>query len=234
MPASGTSSDSSTKGAKLAALIARVEHEDRHKRRKRSKSFWTWASWLTRRINEIEMVLWDRYPDRILPDDDAGYDDLRIVLHHIGRHTGPNVESTMRMWIAKYTPWLDEDEGDALVRYYIASKKKLPKADTLARFMGLNYADRKRIGRAYGKAIRTIGAIDATKAERKAMRKAEQRLADKARQQDARRAASAKPHAESQARTKPWEAEGISRPTYYRRQKAKMAREHRFVEHNTA
>ena len=63
--------------------------------------------------------------------------------------------------------------------------------------MGLKYADRKRIGRAHGKAIRTIGAIDATKAERKAMRKAEQRLADKARQEANRRAVGAKPHAES-------------------------------------
>ena len=191
------------KGAKLAALIARIDREERTKRRKR-KSFWSWASWLTRRISEIELVLWNRYHDGILPDDDAGRDDLRIMLHHIGRHTGSNIESAMRKWIAMRAPWLDEDEGDTLIRYYLASKKKLPKADTLARFMGLKYADRKRIGRAHGKAIRTIGAIDATKAERKAMRKAEQRLADKARQQDIRRAAGAKPHAESASRAQPW------------------------------
>lgn len=189
----------STRGAKLAALIARIEREDRRKQRKRdNKSFWNWNSWLTRRIIEIEMVLWDRYPSRELPDDDAGRADLRIVLHHIGRHTSPNIESAMRTWIAKHTPWLDEDEGDALIRYYLASKKKLPKADTLAGFLGLKYADRKRLG------VRTIGAIDATKAERKAMRKAEQRLADKARQEANRRAAGAKPHAESASRAQPW------------------------------
>jgi hypothetical protein len=202
-----------TRLASLDPEIQRLKHAEIAKRYKQPK-FWNWASWLTRRITEIEMVLWDRHPDGELPDDDAGRDDLRIMLHHIGRHTSPNIESAMRTWIAKHTPWLDKDEGDSLIRYYIASKKKLPKADTLARFMGLKCADRKRLG------IRTIGAIDATKAERKA----EQRLMDKVRQEANRRAAGAKPHAESASRTKPWEADGVSRRTWYRRQKAQMAR----------
>ena len=208
--------------ASLDPKVQRLKHAEIAKRYGKAKS-WSWASWLTRRINEIQMVLWDQYPNRELPDDDAGHDDLRIVLHHLGkRRTNP--EGKMRQWIAEHTPWLDEDEGEALIRYYLASKKKLPKADTLARFMGLKYADRKRIGRAHGKAIRTIGAIDATKAERKAMRKAEQRLADKARQEANRRAVGAKPHAESASRTKPWVTEGVSRRTWYRRQSAQMAR----------
>ena len=163
--------------------------------------FWNWNSWLALQIKEIELVLWDRYRDGILPNDDAGRDDLRIVLHHLGWRANPN-EDAMRTWIAAWAPWLDEDEGDSLIRYYLASEKKLPKADTLARFLGLKYADRKRLG------VRTIGAIDATKAERKAMRKAEQRLADKARQETNRRAAGAKPHAESASRTQPWLAAG--------------------------
>ena len=43
------------------------------------------------------------------------------------------------------------------------------------------------------------------------------KVRDKDQKAAKRRAEGAKPHAESAARTKPWEAEGISRRTYYRR-----------------
>ena len=114
---------------------------------------------------------------------------------------------------AEHTPWLDEDEGDQLIRRAIASEKKLPKADTLARFLGLTYADRTRLG------ICTIGAIDATKAQRKALHKEKWRKLDKARQEANRRAAGAKPHALSASRTRPWEAFGIKRRQWERRGK---------------
>jgi hypothetical protein len=215
-----------TRLASLDPEVQLVKHEEIAKRYERKqKGFWSWNSWLKRRLNEIELVLWDRYADRVLPDDDAGRDDLRIFLHHQGRCVGGKNASTMRAWIAEHAAWLDEDEGDQLIRHYIASEKKLPKADTLARFMGLTYADRERLGRLLvvskprSRGIRTIGAIDASKAKRKVLNEAKWLELAKARAAAARRAAGAKPHAESASRTKPWEAFGYSRSTWERKGK---------------
>ena len=61
--------------ASLDPKVQRLKHAKIAKRYGKAKS-WSWASWLTRRINEIQMVLWDQYPNRELPDDDAGHDDL--------------------------------------------------------------------------------------------------------------------------------------------------------------
>src|SRR4029450_5775684 len=64
--------------------------------------------------------------------------------------------------------------------------------------------------------IFTIGAYDVPKAERIKRRKEKRRLADQARRQ----ARGSKPHEQSISRTKPWAARGMSRATWYRKEKA--------------
>jgi hypothetical protein len=79
----------------------------------------------------------------------------------------------------------------------------------LAERLGLKMADRMRLN------IETIGAIDcdlAQRKERRRQRKNAARAADRCR-------AGAKPHAESDARMKPWEAEGMSRAKWCRLRK---------------
>lgn len=67
--------------------------------------------------------------------------------------------------------------------------------------------------------VTTIGAID----ENKAARTKRRRMLDRQRKENARRAKGVKPRKvyEGQAvsATKPWEAEGVSRRTWYRRQR---------------
>lgn len=206
--------------------MQRLKHEE-IKQRYQSKGPWTLARWLVRRLTEIEMVLLDKYGWE-LPDDDAGLADLRIVLFHMAKCAKHN-ERTMTAWITEHAPWLTPawaEEHAArlryvpsagnLIRYAIASKaKKPPTRKRLAKMLGLTDAVRTRLSKGLTGAITTIGVID----ERQSRARRKQRKSDwdRAYQQTKRRDLGAKPHADSASRTKPWEAEGISRPTWYRR-----------------
>jgi len=80
-------------------------------------------------------------------------------------------------------------------------------ADNLARFLGVKYLDRQRLG------LTMIGSIDIGKRARKVLRKRNDRLYHERR----RRAQGARPHPQSLSQTKPWEAMNMSRRSWYRR-----------------
>jgi hypothetical protein len=146
-----------------------------------------------------------RYDGR-LPEGDS--DDVRIVLHHMGR-CGDDA-MTMRAWIKAHASWLDDDDADWIIRTAVESEKSVPRADTLARFLDLTAAVRHALG------ITTIGAVDQPKRQRTKAHKVRKRIAGTIRARAKRLAAGARPHAESLSRTRPWEAAGISRRTWYR------------------
>ncbi len=81
------------------------------------------------------------------------------------------------------------------------------KADHIAHRLGITLAKRAQLR------LQTIGANNKPKAERKEDRKTSNAAYQLAR----RKANGAKPHSESAARTKPWEALGLPRATYYRK-----------------
>jgi hypothetical protein len=87
------------------------------------------------------------------------------------------------------------------------------KADSLARYLGITYAQRQFIG------ITTIGSCDVSRHERRRRRKERDRMMH----DQHRRARGARPRAAYEAtslsRTKPWEAQGISRRTWERRRR---------------
>jgi hypothetical protein len=68
--------------------------------------------------------------------------------------------------------------------------------------------------------IVTIGACDLLKAERTARRKAKARQRDEARRRTAGAETRAEYETNSLSKTRPWEAEGISRRTWERRRRA--------------
>jgi hypothetical protein len=160
------------------------------------------------RCAELRRLFVDRY-GRVLPDDDAGRDDARIMCHHLALMSGDQ-HIRMKSWLTVWTPWMSADEVASLIANVIAKPIRW-RADPMAARLGLKEADRARLG------ITTIGAVDMTKAEREAARKAQKREAKR----EQRRKHGTKPRAEylatSAERTKPWIAEGISRRTWYRR-----------------
>jgi len=86
-------------------------------------------------------------------------------------------------------------------------------ADKLGQFLRLSDATRSQIG------IRTIGARDISKRQRTLRQKQMRRE----RQARLRLRRGVRPHSQSLSRMKPWETEGISRRTWYRKQKKEQA-----------
>jgi hypothetical protein len=90
--------------------------------------------------------------------------------------------------------------------------RKCWSADNLARFLGVTYAERQALG------LKTIGSIDVKKRARKELRKRRDRMAKKRK----RRASGALSRAEYEANSTAAKAraEGVSRMTIYRRERA--------------
>ena len=186
---------------KQQALHHEIALETNRKWRKRRTGLKTYV-----RPRELERVFRDRY-GAILPDDDAGRDDLFVMANHLAHFDAP--DQRIISWVRQWAPWYGDDETAALTEAVIAKPLKWT-ADRLAKRLGLDLATRTRL------AITTIGAVDCGKAKRAKLRTKRNNEAKRVH----RAQAGAVPHAASVEQAKPWLALGISRPTYFRRQKA--------------
>jgi len=162
------------------------------------------------RVRDLQILFRHRW-GAILPDDDAGRSDAELVLHHMASGT-VDPRGRMRFWLSTWAPWLEHDEAGRMIERAIAKPRRY-RADTLAAKLNLKAADRQRWG------ITTIGATDKRKEKRAAERKERKRQAQTAR----RRARGAQQRADYIASTKskgskPWEAGGVSRRTWYRQE----------------
>ncbi|WLA85597.1 hypothetical protein [Bradyrhizobium elkanii] len=114
------------------------------------------------RLRELERLFKSRY-GRLLPDDDAGMDDLTIVAHHIVFLGGEFVEHIVA-WARAWAPWLPERDAKRLAERIAAEPRKWS-ADALAWRLRLTMAERTALK------ITTFGAFDTSKAEREAIQK---------------------------------------------------------------
>lgn len=163
------------------------------------------------RASEIQKLLRYRYGP-VLPDDDAGRDDLRILLRHKA-HLSRGLRLAENL-LDTCAPWLVDGERQQFLQEATQSRPPRLKADTLAKRLNLTSDVRQALN------INTIGAIDLLEAERR-----ERRLArDRERKASRRREGGRKPRSDylqnSVSQAKPWLAEGVSRRTWYRRQRA--------------
>jgi hypothetical protein len=158
------------------------------------------------RLTDLARLFRGRY-GHVLPDDDAGRDDLEVAINHLA--CLPHPQKPIEHWLEIWAPWLTIAERAAIVPPILAHPKRW-KADALAWELGLTAADRARLG------ITTIGAIDENKSARKKRRKvqARKRMAKMRRKQGLK---SRKAYEDqSLENTVPWISEGISRRTWYR------------------
>jgi hypothetical protein len=162
------------------------------------------------RMRELEQIFSSRYGS-ILPNDDAGRDDLTIAAHHIA-HLGGDAARHIAAWARLWAPWMTADELKAFTADVMTGPCKF-RADTLGRRLRLLQREREDL------AITTIGASDFDAEQRKVARNHRRRANEQAR----RRARGAKPRADYEAnaisRFTPWQALGISRATWYRRRR---------------
>ncbi len=184
--------------------VRKAERAALRKRRRRGP-----AGKATLRVAELNRLFTYRYRSLILPDDDSGRGDVRLMVHHISRrHASP--EPFIEAWLADRAPWFTGDEKDALVEAAIAHPLKF-KADTIGGLLRLTTEERTNLR------IRTIGPIERTAAERAEARRA----SGVERKRAERRAAGIGPRIEPEGGSitsrAPWEADNISRATWYRR-----------------
>jgi hypothetical protein len=163
------------------------------------------------RMRDLCIVFRSRYPGRDhLPDDDAGRDDLYIAINHLACLAHPRKH--VADWIDAWAPWLTAGEQRDLVGRALANPQRWT-ADQLAWRLRLTKEQRTMLG------ITTIGAID----EAKAARTKRRREREKQRRKATRRSQGALPRniyeGQSISRTKPWETDGISRASWYRRRR---------------
>jgi hypothetical protein len=162
----------------------------------------------TQRIGALNKLFSDRYGGRegyVFPDDDAGAEDLEILLQHY-RTTNP---LAMRRIIKLRAPWMSEAEAAQLLEK-VETYPRRWRAETLGRLLNFTGDEWKRLR------LRTIAPVDMTDDER---RKFSTQLNTEKRRLR-RLAKGMKTRAEwleENNRTKPWEELGISKATYYRR-----------------
>jgi hypothetical protein len=164
-------SDSTTRARH--AEIARRYAWQAQQRRKRLNEKPDRARLLTLiRLRELERLNERRY-GRLLPDDDAGREDLIVAAHHIA-FLGGDVIKHIVGWARAWAPWMPFDEAKRLAERVAAEPRKWT-ADALAWRLRLTWAERTELG------ITTIGAFDKSKTEREVERKRKRREAERAR-----------------------------------------------------
>jgi hypothetical protein len=188
----------------IKAKLAEIDKRYTRPRRERDP-----PSFAALRTRELEKIFEHRYGQH-LPDDEAGRHCALIAAHHLANLPRGDRATNVINWLTRWAPWMSQYEMDALSSKAIERNIKW-KADTLGKRLRLTDRDRCVLR------ITTIGAIDCDKFARKDRRK----QAKRAHNEHVRRAEGIIPRASYEAnslsRQKPWEAEGISRRTWYRR-----------------
>jgi hypothetical protein len=154
------------------------------------------------RLGDLRKLFRDRYGS-ILPDDDAGREDLIELLLPISLGYEPDLK--MRNAIEVWCPWMSQKEtGEVIDRIkQMPLWQRKPKAELLGERLGLIYPDRTRLR------IKTIAPIDVSREGMLWLRK--QR--DKERKRRQRQLRGARSRAEyrdnSITKTQPWIAAGF-------------------------
>ena len=162
------------------------------------------------RLGDIQRFLRHRY-GYTLPPDDAGREDLYELLLPISLGQGDwrKMKNVIEIW----APWMDAGEAlefiDRVNRTPDYMRK--PNARILGEKLRLLNQEREALG------IRTILPIDMTEEQLQEQRKAKKRVRDERRRRKAGRKTRETYLANSLTRLKPWEAEGISRRTWFRK-----------------
>jgi len=185
---------------------------------KRSRLDWKPSRELMR-LREIETVIRDRHGPFIPDPEDT--DDRDFCLAYARAAILSLSAQCGFEWAAKWLPWARRAEIEPFFRE-AATRKHMMNSDGVAGLLCVTFDERTRLG------LKTIGACDLSKADRKKLAKQRKRERDRERMR-AKRAAEPRKNrrsyeAESIETLKPWIEEGISRRTWYRRRGTSVSR----------
>ena len=156
-------------------------------------------------LGDLRRIFRDRWGYQF-PDDDAGRGDLEVLLRVIGLHPTHGRER-MKNAIEIYASWMSEEEAELLVHDFatLDPRRQRLSQEELREKVWLSTADWERL-----KAWRVL-PCDKTPAELAEYRKARKNERRRVRRGKTPRAAIVS------AKRKPWERDGVSRATWYRR-----------------
>ncbi|WP_438346841.1 hypothetical protein [Methylorubrum populi] len=173
----------------------------------------TGTAFVRQRLAEIERIIQARHGDACDTDDGEAY--LEVALPHlVALPADAFPTSPVLLWAWSRVPRLVEVLGREWLEAAEVQARAAPvrlKADTIAERLGVRDEERSRLK------LRTIGAIDRPAAKRKADAKAKALVRNRERKRRLREEERLKaaPKAPSISSLKPWQAEGISRSTWY-------------------
>jgi len=168
------------------------------------------------RLAEVERVIRSRHETEIPATDDADLYFKAAALSLSERFDG--------LWIQSWAPWVDYEWEIQPIVELSAMRKHMQSADDCAAMLCVTMEERTRLG------LTTIGACDVDKRTRKRLAQERKRERDRMSAERRRRAQGQKPRDDyeeaSLAAQAPWQREGVSRATWYRKKKqAKTTRE---------
>jgi hypothetical protein len=169
----------------------------RHARRKKKSEF---------RIDHIRRREIERLARHVGAADTEDLDRFLIAWSWHNRQSTDPIWAITNAARRMGRPDMSNAEASAITEEASITRKHLS-ADSLARFLGVKYAERQALR------LTTIGSIDVKKRARKKLRKRRDRLAAERR----RRALGMRPQSESLSATQPWRELGMSRRTWERR-----------------
>ncbi|WP_085043840.1 hypothetical protein [Ensifer aridi] len=168
----------------------------------------------TLRLREIEAVIRHRHGNGI--PDPEGSDDIETCFAYLRAVAMTPGVQDLRSWAKVWAPWAPESDLEEIAGQR-GRRKRMLGADPIAKLLFVTIAERTMLG------LKTIGACDLPSEARRKLASTGKRSRDRARQEQKRRAEGRIPRtsyeAASLARLRPWEAEGMSRATWYRAQR---------------
>ncbi|MGU3577075.1 hypothetical protein ACLBWZ_16290 [Brucellaceae bacterium C25G] len=196
-----------------SVVMGRVILKEKPTRKRASRSDWTFSIEVLR-LREIEKLIRHRHGAMIPDPEDT--DDRCICLDYIRAAALSNAPEDIKSWSKKWAPWATAVEVESFV-IEANNRRKMMKSDGVARLLKVTLEERNLIK------LNTIGACDVPRHERKKLAKEHKREKDRERQaklREARGCKDRKSHAATTISTqKPWEAEGVSRATWYRKRR---------------
>lgn len=164
------------------------------------------------RLFEVERVIRGREGIEIPPTDDADLYLKAAAFSLSARFDG--------IWVQTWAPWADYELDIEPIVEAASKRERMQGADECARMLCVTLEERTRLG------LTTIGACNVDTKTRKALAKEARRIRERERIAAKRRAQgqkSRKHYEESSlAAQAPWESEGVSRATWYRKHKRSL------------
>lgn len=169
------------------------------------------------RLREIERVIKSRHGFGVPHTDDASA-YVEAIAYAYNANDPSITEKAVKAWCLTWAPWaLNDGSMDAALAGVVSRKYDLCRY-AVGKLLAVRWSEREALN------LNTIAAYDVTPERQKELAREKKKEVDRLRIEAKRRAKGVKSRAEYEANSvnsqKPWIAEGISKRTWYRRQKS--------------